>query len=503
MQDSRLQTRKTMTHAMNVATAIPFDGTNTVPTDSFKLPVEPLTKTLYSYQLAATEKILDRKRVILGLQPGMGKTAIMQAVAAARANDGFKTLIVTPPMLRVMWQDEFRRDFPDVKVELITGGKSKDFPDCDVALISDSIVGKRLEDILYWGPDGLIIDEAHRMKNPSAKRTKAVLELSDALADDAVVVTATGTLATNTAGDVYCPLRVTGSKNAAKVSGTDKWNTFLDMWCETTIAWKRRVVVGCKDVEGLREELLNVCMVNIARDEVLDLPERTFSHVSLVLDPKAQAEYAVVQKHFLEWVQEQFGEDAMLRAGKAEAITKLMRLWEIDGKVKNRASAEYIKDLVDQGEPVVVMAQHTSVINGLVELLEGYGMNVGKIAGGMTPEDKADIVNWFQDGLLDVVVGQIEAAGVGLTLHASCHIVFAQLPWSPATFAQATDRIYRIGQERKCTVHVLNMVDGVSEKLWGVLKAKSEVVDGINNGKATTIDPGSVVSSVLESYGYY
>jgi SWI/SNF-related matrix-associated actin-dependent regulator 1 of chromatin subfamily A len=151
----------------------------------------------------------------------------------------------------------------------------------------------------------------------------------------------------------------------------------------------------------------------------------------------------------------------------------------------------------------VVMAQHTAVINGLAEKLAANGHEVGRVAGGMTPEDKADIVQWFQEGSIDVVVGQMEAAGVGLTLHASCHIVFLQLPWSPATFAQCTDRIYRIGQTRKCVVHVLNMVDGVSEKLWGVLQNKAQIVDAINNGKPTTIDPGSVVSAVLESYGYF
>lgn len=487
-----------------------FDGARTSPSASFELPVKPKTKTLYSYQLAAVETILQKRRVLAGLQPGMGKTAILQAVAAARALEGERTLVIVPPALRPMWMKEFAADYPQLNVQTTTGMKPQPLPDADVVVMNDSLIAGRVEDILDWEPGAILVDEAHRMKNVESRRTKAMFQIAAEYDSDqtlngsnaVIMAMATGTLATNNAGDVYAPLRVTGKQNAADVSGDAKWSRFLDEWCETEIAWKRRVVVGCKDVEGLRQKLLETCMINVPRDEVLDLPARTFSQVDLQLSDKDMAEYKYVQKMFLQWVMEQFGEDAALRASKAEAITRMMRLWEYDGKAKVRTTCEYVTNLTDQGEQVVVMAWHSSVMKEIAERLEAQGLRVACINGGVSADDKAATVELFQAGKIDVVVGQIAAAGVGLTLTASCHIVFAQLPWSPAVFAQATDRIYRIGQERHTFVHVLNMEDGISQRLWGVLNEKAKIVDGINNGQPTTIDPGSVISSVLEGFGW-
>ncbi len=481
---------------------IEFDGLLKHPTEDFTVPVAPQTKDLYSYQLASIQQILIHRRVILGLQPGLGKTAILQAVAAAVAQRGGKTLVVVPPSLRLMWQEEFAKDYPQLTVKPSLGGKDQPLPDADVVIMNDSTLQNRTENIVEWAPDALLIDEAHRMKNADAKRTKATIELSDALDDDAIVVMATGTLSTNNAGDVYCPIRVTGKDNATKVSGASTWPIFLDRWCETVMAWKKRVVVGCQDVEGLRKRLVTTCMINIPRDEVLDLPDRTFQNVNLVLDADSQSKYNIVQKHFLTWVQANYGDEAMIRASKAEAMVKLMRLWEVDGVVKAKATVDYVKDLVDQDEQVVVMAHHSAVIEAIVVKLAAAGVNVATIKGGMTAEDKNEVVMLFQAGLIDVIVGQITAAGVGLTLTAARHIVFAQLPWSPASFGQATDRIYRIGQTRSCSVHVLNMEGGVSQKLWNVLQTKAQVVDGINNGKATIIDQGSVINAILDEYGW-
>ncbi|TXH53631.1 MAG: DEAD/DEAH box helicase [Desulfurellales bacterium] len=478
-----------------------FDGTRVQPSESFALNVEPETKELYQYQLAAIETIIEHRRVILGMQPGMGKTAIMQAVAADAAARGEKSLVIVPPTLRLMWQREFETDYPELAVASVTVGAAGEFPEADVILMSDSLIGKRFDDIVEWMPNAVFVDEAHRMKSPDAKRTKALIAACDRM-EDAIVVVATGTLANNHAGDVYSPLRATGSDNAKAVSYGDKWHNFLDVWCITEMAWKKRVVVGCEDPEGLRDKLVTTCMINIPRDEVLDLPARTFNQVDVMLHADDWAKYAVVQKHFLSWIEENFGEDAMFRAAKAEAITKLMRLWEIDGKVKVKATADYVENLTEQGEQVVLMAWHSSVMDGLRDELERRNLRVGMVRGGMHANSKDLAVRAFQSGALDVIIGQVAAAGVGLTLTRSCHIVFAQLPWNPAVFAQATDRIYRIGQERACTVHLLTFDEGVSQRLWNVLQFKAEIVDAINNGKPTIIDQTSVVNSVLNDYGW-
>lgn len=484
-----------------------FDGERLAPTEGFVLPVAPATKTLYAYQQAAVESILGKRRVLLGLQPGLGKTAIIQAVVAALAAEGQRSVIVVPPSLRISpWANEFAVDYPHLKVSLVKGTKPEAFDaGADVVIVPDSVIAKRLADVEAFAPDALFVDEAHRFKSRDSKRSKALHAFAKTLAPEAIVCLATGTLVSNRATDVWQPLAITGDQNAKAVSRGASYTAFMDEWCETEMVWTGRanvrVATGVRDPEGLRSKLVSTCFVSVPREAVLDLPERTTAVRSLALNGDATT-YRRIEREFLGWVRETKGDAALHRAAKAEAITKLMALWEQDGLAKIKASTEYITSLTDQGEQVVVMAHHKSVVLGLYEALLAQGLRVGAIIGGMSSEAKADVVDAFQSGKLDVLLGNIEAAGTGLTLTASCHIVFAQLPWAPGTFGQACDRIYRIGQQRHTTTHILNMQEGVSEHLWAVLAAKAEVSDAINTGTPSTIDFDSVEEAVLSSYGW-
>lgn len=493
--------------AQTFATPVNFDGTRTEPTEGFVLPVAPATKSLYPYQQAAVEAILVQRRILLGLQPGLGKTAIMQAAIAAEAKLGRKSLVIVPPSLRISpWARDFAADFPHLNVALVSGTKAAAFPtDADVIIIGDSVVAKRAADVLAWAPDAVFVDEAHRFKSRDSQRSKALVTIADSLAADAIVVCATGTLVSNRIIDVYQPLRATGKANATAVSGGYSWTRFMDQHCVTETIWTGRanvrVATGARDAEALRAALVRSCYVSVPREDVLDLPERTTAVRGLVLNGDA-AEYRRAEKHFLSWIREVRGDDAYHRAAKAEAITKLMALWEQDGKAKVNASVEYVNALVEQGEQVVVFAHHRSVIERLYEGFMKASLRVGVIIGGMSSEAKAEVEAQFQAGQLDVMLGNIEAAGTGITLHAARHLVFVQLPWAPGTYGQAADRVYRIGQHRHTTTHVLNMDEGVSEHLWGVLVDKAATADAINTGTPSTIDSDSVEEAVLSSYGW-
>jgi SNF2 family DNA or RNA helicase len=510
-----------------------FDGTIIAPSASFKLPVAPLTKSLYAYQLGAVETILAHPKAILGYQPGMGKTAILQAVVAAKAAQGERSICVVPPSLRISpWAEDFAADFPHLKVVMVEGmapcktcgqanaskvhgtkkvkgdhnfeAGTKPIEDADVIIVGDSLIQSRLQDLMDFGATTITMDEGHRYKNRTAKRTIATLALCDQPTVTTAVM-ATGTLSVNHAGDVYSPLRITGADNAKAVSGGASWTIFMDRWCDTEMVWTGRtmvkVVTGCQDPAGLRERLLKTCMISVPREDVLDLPERTFAVRNLALNGDAAA-YRRMEKDFLAWVRDTQGDEAFKRAKKAEAVVKMMKLWEADGLAKVSATVEYVEAMVEQGEQVVMMAWHTKVIQALYSALRAKKITVSTIIGGMSGQAKADTVNKFQAGETQVVIGQIAAAGTGLTLHKSCNIVFAQLPWSPAAFAQASDRVYRIGQHNNVTVHILNGVGMVSQNLWMVLQNKAAVVDAINTGTESTIEFESIQEAVLSSFGW-
>ena len=484
-----------------------FDGTRITPSEGFALTVEPATKSLYQYQLAAVETIIEHRRVLLGLQPGLGKTAIIQAVVAHEAALGKRSLVIVPPSLRISpWANEFAADYPHLNVALVSGTKRAEFPvDADVVILPDSVFAQRVDDVIAWAPQNVFADEGHRYKNVKAKRTIALRTLADALPVDACIVPATGTVVANRVTDVYAPLRITGRENARAVSGGDSYTRFLDAWCDTEVVWTGRghvrVATGCKDPEGLRDALVKTCYVSVPREDVLDLPERTTAVRSLVLNGDA-TEYRRIERDFIAWVRDQKGDAAAHRASKAEAITRLLALWEADGKSKVKATTEYVSSLVEQGEQVVLFAHHKSVVAALYEALLAEGISCTSVIGGQSSESKADAVDAFQNGRVQVLIGNITAAGTGLTLHAARHVVFCQLPWSPGDYGQAQDRIFRIGQKRHCTTHVLNASEQVSEHLWAVLGSKVAVADAVNTGTNTTIDASSIEEAVLQSYGW-
>jgi len=493
----------------------PFDGTRTQPSAGFVLPVAPATKNLFGYQAAAVESILAHSRVILGFQPGMGKTAIMSSAIAALAAQGKRTIMVVPPANRISpWAEDFSADFPGLRVHHVTGQKAASIPqNVDVVIVGDSLLAHRLDDLQAFGADAIMMDEAHRMKTRTSKRSIAALAMTENWTVETVVM-ATGTLATNNAADVYMPLRISGVDNARAVSQGDSYTRFMDAWCQTEMRWTGRtnvrVVTGCKDVVGLRNALVTTCMLSVPRDEVLDLPERTFPVRSLVLNGDRKV-YDKMEKDFIQWVYDTKGKDAAKRAAKAEAITRITALWKQDGLSKVKATVEYVMAMVDQGEQVIVFAQHTDVITALYTAFAASKTGTQdarrpvitrSFTGANSAQSKADVVTAFQAGNIDVLIGQVQAAGVSITLHASSNVVFAQLPWTPATFGQAADRIYRIGQRNACQVHVLNGMGMVSEHLWNVLLNKAHVVDAINTGKPCTIVEDDIYEAVLSSYGW-
>jgi SWI/SNF-related matrix-associated actin-dependent regulator 1 of chromatin subfamily A len=485
-----------------------FDGERLAPSADFVLPVAPATKTLYAYQLAAVESILTQRRVLLGLQPGLGKTAIIQAVCASVVADGGKAVVVVPPSLKISpWANEFAVDYPHLNVEVISGTTPAAFDaDADVVIVPDSVLVKRLADVEAFAPSALFVDEAHRFKSRDAKRSKALYAYTQTLPADTIVCLATGTLVSNRAGDVWQPLAISSRANAKAVSRGASWSSFLNEWCETEtvhVGGGRFVVnaVGCKDPEGLRAALVSTCFVSVPREAVLDLPPRTTAVRSLVVNGSG-ATYRRAEKEFLSWVKETRGDAALQRARKAEAITKLQALWEQDGLAKVPAVVDYVSDLVEQGEPVVLFAHHKSVVAAIYETLLNAGIRTGSIIGGQSAESKAATVDQFQAGQIDVLIGNIEAAGTGLTLTRSAHVAFAQLPFSSGSYGQACDRVYRIGQTRHVTTHVLNLNEGVSERLWAVLGEKAKVADAINTGTPSTIDFASVEEQVLSSFGW-
>lgn len=488
------------------------------PSPEFVFAAQPATLKPRGFQLAAAEAVLRFGRGVIGFAPGMGKTLPAQIVAAcAHAEHGHRTVAIVPPTLRIdPWVREFAKEFPNLTIALLEGRKEEALPaDADVVIVPDSIVAARAADIIAFGPEVLLVDEAQRFKNRSAKRTKGVMDIAAEVAkvEHSVICLLTGTLAVNRPDEIWSPVSI--AQRATALSGGESWTAFMDKWCESETVWTGRthvrVATAIKDIDALHAKLRETSYIRVERDEVLDMPDKVWAVRNLSLPASQMVTYNRIAREFLSWLQEVAGDAAMLRAAKAETVTKMTALRKASAQAKVKAAAEYVEEIASQGEPVVLMGWHTAAIGGtdghgrhhggVIAELEERGLRVARVVGGMTSAQKTAEVDRFKAGEADVLVGQIVAAGTGLNLENAANLVFMELPWSPGDLTQASDRIYRVTQKRDCTIHVLNTMGTIDEEIWGAINRKAAVVDRINSGEiGATIDPGSVQEEVLQSF---
>lgn len=541
----------------------------TEPTDGFTLPLPADGYDYYGYQSAAVQTIIEFRRAIVGYAPGMGKTRI--AIASARHHvreEGGRVIVICPPSLRLdPWEREFQGQFPDLRIVSVKGTKARivedqfgklslndkvsPIADADVLLVPDSVVlSKRAHDIIEWGPTALVVDEVQRFKSPRAGRTRALHKIADtiptgdpikflpidptappsltAMLDErplqgptkcGMVIPLSGTLSKNSPDDVWSPVRALGKRHAINLSGGESFQVFQQKWCLTETVRARETdkygVTRSGNIQkttGLRDDDLHTALracayIRVERNDVLNMPEKMWIDRSLELTDAEMKEYRKMEANFLLWVKEQMGDAALARAERAEALVRLMKLWETAGVAKAKAVAEYVDSLVEQGEKVVIMGWHKLTIATLQAELDKLKLRHVSVVGGMSAKQKLDAQDQFRDTSrygADVLIGNITAAGTGLNLEVACHLVFAQTCWSPGDVVQTSDRIYRVTQQNDCVVHVLNAAETVDEHVWGVLKDKAQVVDLVNSGGAeTTIDTGDVQREVLAAYGWY
>jgi len=457
----------------------------------------PYEITLRGYQIAAVEAIVKFKRGILGFAPGMGKTPT--ALTAIANLDG-KTVIVIPPSLTYdPWEKEIKKLFPHLRYEVLRGQTPSAIDNnLDVVVIGDSVVNYWKGEIAKWNPTTLVVDEAQRHKNKSAKRAEATSEIAEVVRKNSgVVILMTGTLATNDAEEVWMPSQIAGI--ATSIVGSSSYNKWCNRWCfmEDMMVEKHvkdkdgkkskksvwiRVPNGCKDPVGLHEALRSTGYIRIEREDVLDMPDKLFVEHAMMPSKPGLKEYGNILNNFGEWLLANGGQAAVERVSGSEKLVQLGKLVEYAALAKIESSAEYVANMVEQDEQVVVMAHHKSVVTAFKNELDKLKIRSVTFTGSDSPNQKAQNIDRFKAGEVPVLIGNISSAGTGLNLENSANLVFIQLPWSPAEFEQASDRIYRVTQTRECTIHTLYTSGTVEEHVMDVLNKKAIVTEGINAG---------------------
>jgi len=421
---------------------------------------------LFPYQVEGAQWLATVGRGLLADDPGLGKTA--QAIIAAAKVGARKRLVLCPASVVENWRREIKRFDWKGHDEHLWRVESYDMAR-----------GRNFEILLRTGYDLVICDEAHMLKTRNTKRTQAVFgEKCDGvggLIEKAeYVFLLTGTPMPGNPSELWPMLRAV-MPDAIKGLKTGKpvayW-PFAMRYCKMERNYLGHdVITGGKNLPELRERMRPFVLRRKKADVLKDLPPIRFDVLPLtgkITIPPDMAAEVSEQMRAVQRALDDGGIDALKAI--APHVATLRRL---TGAAKVAPVVEWVRDQLDGGmEKIVLFAQHREVVWNLSLALTKQ-TRVALVDGGTT--DRQAQVDKFQNAPdCRVFVGQIQAAGTGITLTAASDLVFVESDWTPSNNEQAAMRIHRIGQKNACTVRFATIAGSIDEQIQKACARKLE-----------------------------
>lgn len=463
--------------------------------------------TPYPYQRIGALCVAAGRRILADV-PGLGKS--VQAILASVLLGARRWIVVCPPVAQTNWATEIQRcgvpeHLEDGSIVLIRPGrKVPELPATGIVIVTDSLLAAPtrrplLEDLKAWGADVLIYDEGHRAKNWHSRRAKAMRELA-ATAKDRMVLT--GTPVMSNPADLPSLLAITGQLQPVFGSRT----AFMSRYTRTfEIPVGRQTIEKIVPYKPLLPELGRILpeqvWVRRTKDQVLpDLPEKQYS--TMIVDvPTTEYRTATreVQAKISMYLRErtrELGEapsEKEVRAWCSDQMGCVSMLRRAAGLAKIPAAAEYIADWVDSishdsgdevafDRPLIVWGIHQVVTDTLDAHLDQLGVPHAVINGSTSLTQRDRITRDYQDGKIAVILANIVAAGVAITLTRGSDALFVETEWLPDLVSQAADRQHRIGQKRTVMVTTMVAPGTLDHTIQKVQRANIDVLDQLVGG---------------------
>lgn len=411
---------------------------------------------LFRHQATGVAFLLSRRRAILADDMGLGKTRTA-IVAAREQSPAGRVLVVCPASMKHGWRREIAIIEPDAPVAVL----GSDAPGDPVrwTVVNYDRLARHAEWLMELQPDVVIVDEAHFIKNRSARshRTLSLIAANP----DASAYLLTGTPMTNRPRDLFNLLK------AVEHPAAKSFYSFAQRYCAAFDNGYGLQTDGASNVDELAQVVSGV-MLRRTKDEVLDLPEkvRTWLPIEVSYDRvRALEEQAL----------------AYLAANPARQGETWIHFLGLLNKARHSLAtakapetARFVKDLVEGGQKVVVFTSYQAAVDRILKEFDGTSV---ALTGSHSSDERDDAVQRFQsDDTVRVFVGNLQAAGTGITLTAGTHVVFNDLDWVPANHWQAEDRIHRIGQTQPTFATYLSAPGTLDEFVARLLEAKAALV---------------------------
>jgi SNF2 family DNA or RNA helicase len=441
---------------------------------------------LFSYQQEGVQFIESRRgRALIGDEMGLGKSA--QALVWLDAHTELRpAIIICPASLKLNWAEREARMWmgSNPRIAILKGKNGKALPEADIYIINYDILSDWVEELRRLSPKVVVADEVHYTKNSKAQRTKALKMLCKGVPH---ILALSGTPIVNRPAEMFNAL------NLIAPATFPSFTKFAFRYCNARhngFGWD---FSGASHTEELHKLLAETCMIRRLKADVLkDLPDKLYSAIPMEIDNRK--EYDAAASDFKSWLAEHGDRAKIEAATRAEALVRVEVLKQLSAKGKLIQAIEWIEDFLEQGQKLVVFAVHKAVIGALMERCKNVAV---KVDGSVSGEDRQNAVDRFQtDDSVRLFVGNVKAAGVGLTLTAASSVAFLEFPWAPGDVQQAEDRCHRIGQKDAVNVYYLIAQGTIDETICGLIDKKRKVLDRVLEGKSG--EESSIFTDLLE-----
>jgi superfamily II DNA or RNA helicase len=427
---------------------------------------------------------------LLADEPGLGKTA--QALLAADAADAFPLLVVVPNVVKANWAHEAELWTPRRAATVIHGDGETIDGFADIVIVNYEILDRHVGWLGQHGFRGMVVDEAHFIKNKSSQRSQHVLQLSERLrarSANALLMALTGTPLINDIEDFKAIWQFLGWIDEKKPR-----HALMAALEETGLSPADRGFYA-----AARTSVIDLGIVRRRKvDVAADIPARRVADLPVELDDEASRSIRAAEQELARRLVARYRAARAARsvdvdvdsidhdlvrkvataerknAGTDKTGDNVFTVMRKIGQAKAGLAADYAAQLARNVGKVVFFAKHIDVMDTAEATFAKRGLGYASIRGDQTPKQRAANVEAFlTDPDVAVVVCSLTAAGVGLNLQVASNVVLAELSWTSAEQTQAIDRVHRIGQTEPVTAWRIIAAQTIDPKIAQLIDDKA------------------------------
>ena len=440
----------------------------------------------YDYQKEGIAYALEKKRCIMGDEPGLGKTA--EAIGVLAITKAFPALVVCPASLKVNWQREMKK-FAGINAVILNDDnrqtwqrfweiKRQDGKPCAEVFITNYESLKKffvarirregrftLKSVEFDERISLfrtvIIDESHKCKTKSTQQSKFVQGICQG---KEYILELTGTPVVNNNTDLIQQLTIMG-----RLGDFGGYSKFVARYCAG-----ERKSSHLKELNYLLRK--NCFFRRLKKDVLTQLPDKTRSY--LVMDIDNMREYKAAERDVVKYlVQYRAADDEKIqRTIRGAIMVKMGILKQISARGKVRSALDIIHDTIDGGQKLIVFC----FLKEVVQAIKQEFRDAVSVTGDDNDRQKQWAVDRFQtDESCRLIVLNYKSGGVGLTLTAASNVLFVEMPWTAAACNQAEDRAHRNGQKNAVNCVYLLGKGTIDEYIYNLIQQKREISNGV------------------------